>query len=64
MPLYPMLCVSMSLHLLGHPRSNQCEQVLQQPGVVLSVQVSQGALLPEGGIWVLNTQTLWIHSET
>lgn len=57
----------LSLYLFSHPCSDQGEQVLQQSGIVLSVQVSQGALLPEGSIWVLTShthQTLWECTQT
>lgn len=41
-------------YLLSHPCSNQIEQVFQQAGVVLSIQVRQGTLLSDWGIWVLH----------
>lgn len=47
----------MSLYLVGHPSSDQREQVLEQTGIILSVQVRQGALLSDGSVWVLNTNT-------
>lgn len=43
--------------LISHPCSDQSEEVFQQTGVVLSVQVRQGALLSDWCIWVLNKQT-------
>lgn len=43
----------MLLYLLSHSCSDQHEQILQQPSVVLSVQVRQRALLSQGSIWVL-----------
>lgn len=52
----PHLC-GLSLYLVGHPGSDQREQVLEQTGVILSVQVRQGALLSDGSVWVLNTNT-------
>lgn len=41
-------------YLISHPCSDQGEQVFQQAGVVLSVQVRQGALLSDWCIWVLH----------
>lgn len=44
-------------YLINHPCSDQGEQVFQQAGVVLPIQVRQGALLPDWCIWVLHKQT-------
>lgn len=48
----------MLLYLLSHSCSDQHEQILQQPSVVLSVQVRQRALLSQGSIWVLYVQEI------
>lgn len=53
--------LTLSSYLFSHSSSDQGEQVLQQPSIILSVQVSQGALLPERSIWVLCTNT---HART
>lgn len=41
-------------YLVRHPGSDQGKQVLQQTGVILPVQVRQGAPLPEGSVGVLS----------
>lgn len=48
-------------YLISHPCSDQVEQVFQQTGIVLSVQVRQGALLSDWCIWVLHKHT---HTHT
>lgn len=48
----------LSRDLIGHPCSDQVEQVFQQAGIVFSIKIRQRALLPYWSIWVLQTTTL------
>lgn len=48
----------LSSYLIGHPCSDQVEQVFQQAGIVFSIKIRQRALLPYRSVWVLQTKSL------
>lgn len=50
---------NLSSYLIGHPCSDQVEQVFQQAGIVFSIKIRQGALLPYWCVWVLQTKTFY-----